>query len=379
MLDAAGSGAAEIIGVAVAVALVCLALGAFLGRRFMPRVSDAELKRRLDVAERDRRHAARKLESTDRVLKALRDERDLWDLRESEPPNGFSAWARAPRPPVLLVANLKGGVGKTTLAANLAGFFDITGRQRVLLLDLDYQGSLSSMAARAARLDDAEPTTHHLISGDEGGDFIAAEAQALTSVLPRTRIMMAQYVLAQVENRSMIEWALGETETDGRFNLARALMHPHIAETYDLVIIDAPPRLSFAMINALAASSHILAPTTVDGLSAETVGNFFAAVGALKGALNPHIRLAGVVATMAPQIKLGGPQLDAMPRLREAVAYWGDGGRIFDSHIPRRQAIAAAAGSDIAYATLGAEGDSVRALFDPLGEEVAAALGWTKS
>lgn len=50
--------------------------------------------------------------------------------------------------PIIMVANLKGGVGKTTLTANLAAFFSERGK-RVLLIDCDYQGSLSNMLLSA--------------------------------------------------------------------------------------------------------------------------------------------------------------------------------------------------------------------------------------
>jgi hypothetical protein len=49
---------------------------------------------------------------------------------------------------------------------------------------------------------------------------------------------------------------------------------------------------------------------------------------------------------------------------------------VFNAHIPRRQSIAAAAGVEIAYTLPGEDGADVRALFDPLGDEVAAAMGW---
>lgn len=364
--------------VAVVTVLAAVLGGLVVGRFVWPRFSEAGLRDKLLIAEHERDGMAHELASYEAVADALKSDRDLWSLRASRPPEGFSEWSRAPQPPVLLVGNLKGGVGKTTLAANLAAYFDSALSKRVLLIDLDFQGSLSAMVARGARVLDVESQVDAVLSGERMGGYLCDDPVRLPAPMSNTRLLTAQYPLASVENRLMIEWAFQtDTESDSRFNLARALMDARVANTYHLVIIDAPPRLSFAMVNALAAASHVLAPTTLDGLSAEATGNFLVALSQLRRDLNPHIRLSGVVGTMSPTLELGAPQLEAVARLRrDAQEVWGPDARVLDAHLPRRQTIAAAAGAEVAYTRLGPEGRAVRALIDPIGAEVAQTLGW---
>lgn len=360
----------------IGAAFLLLLIGVGAGRILFAPKTDMELRTEALDAQRENSGFRRKLEAQDRLINALKYDRDLWNLRDPERPPGYQEWVANPTPKVLLVANLKGGVGKTTLSANLAAYFDQKRNGRVLLIDMDYQGSLSNMLARASRASEVESQVQRVISGEWDGGAMCAAARDLRPNLGRSRLIMADYRLAAAENRLMIEWAFDETGVDTRFSLARALMHPTVRERYDLVVIDAPPRLTFGMINALAAATHILIPTVIDRMSAEAVGNFLAALRGLRGDLNPHIKVAGVVLTLAPELKLGGPQQDALPMLMDALHVWEEGGVVFNAHIPRRQSIAGAAGVEIAYTLPGEDGADVRALFDPLGDEVALAIGW---
>ena len=62
------------------------------------------------------------------------------------------------------------GVGKTTTVANLAGFFDRKMRKRVLVIDLDHQGSSSTMLLHAADKKVESSLVGHLISGEPAFD-----------------------------------------------------------------------------------------------------------------------------------------------------------------------------------------------------------------
>src|SRR5258705_7686909 len=78
------------------------------------------------------------------------EEGELWRLYDPKPYTRYSTPINVSRPKIIVIANNKGGVGKTTLSANLAAYFELRRNKRVLLIDLDYQGSLSAWMVKAS-------------------------------------------------------------------------------------------------------------------------------------------------------------------------------------------------------------------------------------
>src|SRR5262249_32884775 len=145
-------------------------------------------------------------------------------------------------------------------------------------------------------------------------------------------------------------------------------------EGFDLALIDAPPRLTAAAINAFCASTHILVPTVYDMLSAEAVGTFLNGAQGLKDSLNSSIDLLGIVGMLTSQQGgLNGREGDAKALAKRQVSQtWGANHHFFDRHIPRKAAIAAAAGEEIAYY----RDPTVKSWFDALGDEICERFGW---
>jgi chromosome partitioning protein len=306
-------------------------------------------------------------------------EYDLWCLHAARPPSGQNYYEarmrqRQRQKPVVLVANLKGGVGKSTLVANLAAYFREAGK-RVLVIDGDYQGSLSNMLLTADGRDQVSPEINKLLEPGSGAtSFQSARHLFQRKLSGGSMIVASTYALATMENRLMIEYLLGDDRRydDGRYRLANILLNDEVGDAFDLALIDAPPRLTAATINGFCASTHLLVPTVYDKMSAEAVGTFLHGVRSLKNRLNTQIDLLGVVGTLTHrQDSLLPREQNARNMAKDQVAQaWGANHYIFERHIPRRSAIAEAAGGDIAFY----RDETVRSLFSALGAEIAGRL-----
>jgi len=153
------------------------------------------------------------------------------------------------------VANQKGGVGKTTTAVALGGL--LAGRgARVLLLDLDPQGSLTSYFGF-----NADKLTHSTF--DLFGDGPApGREQLLEKLLPigdgKVRLFPASPALATVERRAPARDGVGK-------RVARALAA--LWDDFDYALLDTPPVLGALMINALAAAERLVVPVQTEFLA----------------------------------------------------------------------------------------------------------------
>ena len=269
--------------------------------------------------------------------------------------------------PIILVANLKGGVGKTTISANLTAFFEHEKNERVLAIDIDHQGSLSSMLLPKG--EDREGQSADLIMSLIGGSN-TAEAIGFKSRLISargSRLIDCDNSFADFETKIQLQWLIGDIKEDIRYNLARVLHSEEVQKHFDRVIIDASPRITTGFINALCASSHILVPFVLDRLSAERVGQSLGRIRRLGGISFPHLELAYVVGTMKANStdKWKETELEALAEAKRAVSSsWGPGDYVSDRiFIPRKQVIADAAGVSVVYPI-------AKSIFNPLGNKL---------
>src|SRR5258708_29294628 len=237
-------------------------------------------------------------------------------------------WRSVTKSRTLAIAKLKGGVGKTTLAANIGAYLAKDWEKRVLLIALDFQGSLSSMACPGKdwlRAGHRSSLATRLISGDIAPFDVPLLAQKVDlgadeNSPGRLQIITAYYDLAQADNRIMIEWLLqcihfGPADlrhalmerlkgnllrtADVRYTLAKILHSDIVQRAFDLIIIDCPPRLTTSAIQPFFASSHLLIPTIFDRTSAEAVLSLCEQIEILKAAgICPYLKYLGVVGTM---------------------------------------------------------------------------------
>jgi cellulose biosynthesis protein BcsQ len=198
--------------------------------------------------------------------------------------------------PVLLFANQKGGVGKTTLATNIAACFAERG-ENVLVIDLDYQGSATSlMLAQARERPDEFPSMVDLLHADTLNDLW--HGTAIKRAHPNLDYVSCWYSFEKLERSMEYWWALDDTADDIRYRLARAVLSDHVQTTYDRILIDAPPRMTAGFMNGFCASTHLFVPMVVDRVSAIAVGTFARQYKELVLRVNPMLKFAGIIGTM---------------------------------------------------------------------------------
>src|SRR5688572_24543708 len=149
----------------------------------------------------------------------------------------------------ICIANQKGGVGKTTTAVTLAAGLALRGR-RVLLVDLDIQGSASA-ALGVSVPDGGASVADVMIAERDFDDVVRPTAIEGLAVAP------AGGLLATVDLHLASAMAR-------EFVLQRALAR--VTPRFDHVIIDTAPYLGLLTINALAASDFVLVPVSCEYL-----------------------------------------------------------------------------------------------------------------
>ncbi len=204
---------------------------------------------------------------------------------------------------IISLANLKGGVGKTTLTANLGAAFALSGL-RVLLIDLDHQSTLSTRSLGAQELDEVIRTKRFIHS------VFAEHAELATLNRCVTRVHLptgdgSLYVapvdedFADIENQLMTRFCSGLAQQDVRYLLRRALHSTSLREHYDVILIDCPPRLTTGSINALAASDYVLIPVLLEEDSAAAVPRMLAWLKRFQSASCADLNILGVVGNRA--------------------------------------------------------------------------------
>lgn len=280
--------------------------------------------------------------------------------------------------PIITLANMKGGVGKTTVTANLAAHFGGELGKRVLLIDFDYQGSLSSTMLAEAKTSRFRSIADDLITGPKEPRALLEGTQSLHPPLPNSRIFTCYYDFSNTETLVLAHWLV----LDGpeiRFRLSEFLRSEVVRSSYDLVLIDAGPRFSTSTINALTASTHILMPTILDQMSAQAVGYFSKELERHRNQLFPSLSLLGVVPTFinedppdAKSHQFTATETEIADQVdRELQSIWGTSHSVLrEGRVPRRRAYAKLAGYGVAYF----HSDDAKRVFGRLSELIAKRL-----
>ena len=212
---------------------------------------------------------------------------------------------------IIAIVNQKGGVGKSTTAVNLGAALALQGR-RVLVVDADPQGNTTT--GLGIDKSAVERDLYDVLLQEAHADdaIVATELDGL-ALLPAT-INLAG---AEIELVSALS-----RET----RLRRAL--DSVAPRYDFVFIDCPPSLGLLTVNALTSARECIIPVQAEYYALEGLSQLTTVVARVRDALNPELRVSGVLVTM-----FDGRTRLATEVLAELVKFFPQ--QMFKTQIPR--------------------------------------------
>ena len=194
----------------------------------------------------------------------------------------------------LVVANQKGGVGKTTTAINLGTALAAIG-ETVLIIDLDPQGNAST-GLGIDRKNRAVSTYDVLVGEQTLADVAQPTAVPRLWVAPSTLDLLGvELEIAQDAGRSyrLRDAVRALANADASIKDA-----PASTQKFSYVLVDCPPSLNLLTINAMAAADSVIVPLQCEFFALEGLSQLLSTVEQVRSGLNPQLDIHGVVLTM---------------------------------------------------------------------------------
>ncbi|HWA03540.1 MAG TPA: ParA family protein [Rhizomicrobium sp.] len=189
------------------------------------------------------------------------------------------------RPRVLVVANQKGGVGKTTTAINLGTALAAVG-EPTLVIDIDPQGNAST--GLGIPRTERKRTVYDVLMG---------EATLAEAVIP-TRIPNLSLVASTVDLSGAELEMIGMERRNYRLKDALEKYSVHGGSGFSYVLVDCPPSLTLLTVNAMAAADAVVVPLQCEFFALEGLSQLLKTIDLVRANLNPALEIQGIILTM---------------------------------------------------------------------------------
>ena len=247
---------------------------------------------------------------------------------------------------VIVIANQKGGVGKTTTAINLSACMAAAGK-KTLLIDLDPQGNATSglgVQKQSLKRSVYDALVDHVLLAEVAQPTMV---DGLTIAPANKELVGAEIELVDAPERE--------------FRLRRQV--ESVRDSFDYVFIDCPPSLGLLTLNGLVAADGVLITLQCEYYALEGLSELLHTIVLVRDKLNPRLRLEGVLLTMYQHTNLSKQVMD------DVRAHLGQ--KVYETVIPRNVTLSEAPsfGKPVIYYDLKSPGAQA---YLALAREVAA-------
>ena len=223
---------------------------------------------------------------------------------------------------MLVVANQKGGVGKTTTAINLGTALAAVG-EPTLVIDIDPQGNAST--GLGVPRNERKLTTYDVLMG---------QAKLADAIIP-TRIPRLSLVASTVDLSGAELEMIDMERRNSRLKEALAEYSVHGSMPFSYVLIDCPPSLTLLTVNAMVAADAVVVPLQCEFFALEGLSQLLKTIELVRANLNPALEIQGIVLTMFDKRNKLSDQVAA--DVRENM-----GEKVYSTVIPRNVRISEA-------------------------------------